>query len=256
MKLKESLYLAIGMYSRFPVPRTEWREENMDYVFCFFPLVGVLVGVCQYARYQAGNLAGAGRFLMAALLTVLPLFLTGKIHMDGYLDTLDALGSWGDREKKLAILKDSHTGAFGVIGCGIYLLLSFGAWCEVDTLPQLSCICLGYVLSRSLSGFSVVTFPKAGQADSTVAVFSRAARTKTVRATLVCQAVGAGGLLLFLTGILGLCCLAVLLLVFAYYYGMSRKQFGGITGDLAGYFLQTGELAVLLTAALGKGLCI
>ena len=37
---------------------------------------------------------------------------------------------------------------------------------------------------------------------------------------------------------------------------MSRKQFGGITGDLAGYFLQTGELAVLLTAALGKGLCI
>ena len=44
------------------------------------------------------------------------------------------------------------------------------------------------------------------------------------------------------------------LLVFLYYYRMSRKQFGGITGDLAGYFLQVCELAMLAGAVLSRGI--
>ena len=47
-----------------------------------------------------------------------------QIHMDGFLDTMDALNSYGSREKKLEILKDSRTGAFAVIGFGLYLVAS------------------------------------------------------------------------------------------------------------------------------------
>ena len=49
------------------------------------------------------------------------LLVTGGIHMDGYMDTMDALHSYGNREKKLEILKDSHIGAFAVIMTVLYV---------------------------------------------------------------------------------------------------------------------------------------
>ena len=51
-----------------------------------------------------------GSFLAAGILLAVPIFITGGIHMDGFMDTCDARASYGDREKKLAILKDTHTG--------------------------------------------------------------------------------------------------------------------------------------------------
>lgn len=55
--------------------------------------------------------------------TVLPILLTGGIHMDGFMDTMDALHSYQDRERKLEILKDSHVGAFACLSliCEMFL---------------------------------------------------------------------------------------------------------------------------------------
>ena len=59
------------------------------------------------------------------------LLVTGGIHMDGYMDTMDALHSYGSREKKLEILKDSHIGAFAVIMTVLYVLIAAGAYSEI-----------------------------------------------------------------------------------------------------------------------------
>ena len=67
-----------------------------------------------------------GSFLAAGILLAVPIFITGGIHMDGFMDTCDARASYGDREKKLAILKDTHTGAFAVIFGALYLILYGG----------------------------------------------------------------------------------------------------------------------------------
>ena len=56
------------------------------------------------------------------------LLITGGIHIDGYMDTMDAVHSYGDREKKLEILKDSHIGAFAVIMLVTYVLAAAGAF--------------------------------------------------------------------------------------------------------------------------------
>ena len=80
--------------------------------------------------------------------------------MDGFLDVTDARRSYGSREKKLEILKDPHTGAFAIIGLGVYLLLYGAAFSELE----FSDICLlsyVFVAERALSGLSVVSFPKA-----------------------------------------------------------------------------------------------
>ena len=62
---------------------------------------------------------------------VLPVLLNGGIHMDGFLDVTDAKSSYGDREKKLEILKDPHTGAFAIIGGCVYFLIYYGAFGEL-----------------------------------------------------------------------------------------------------------------------------
>ena len=193
---------------------------------------------------------GLSPLLLGAVLTALPLWISGGIHMDGYMDTRDALASCGDKEKKLAILKDSHTGAFAVMGCGLYLLLSFGAWCAVKPGQGLLCVCLGYTVSRTLSGLSVLCFPKAKKSGSYVTMFAKRASKGRAVLFLALLLVLEGVLLLWLGGWRGGLSAAAAAAVFGWYYYMSRKQFGGITGDLAGYFVQLCELAVLLAMAV------
>lgn len=93
-------------------------------------------------------------------MALIPVIVTGGIHLDGFADTVDALSSYGDREKKLQILKDPHTGAFAVIGLCVYFLADIALWSEV-TGELLSVIACSYMLSRSLSGISVVSFQAA-----------------------------------------------------------------------------------------------
>ena len=250
MSQVNSFLVAFSMYSRIPVPQPDWERSSMDYVMCYFPFVGTVLGALAWLCFQGGRLLGLSPLLLGAVLTALPLWISGGIHMDGYMDTRDALASCGDKEKKLAILKDSHTGAFAVMGCGLYLLLSFGAWCAVKPGQGLLCVCLGYTVSRTLSGLSVLCFPKAKKSGSYVTMFAKRASKGRAVLFLALLLVLEGVLLLWLGGWRGGLSAAAAAAVFGWYYYMSRKQFGGITGDLAGYFVQLCELAVLLAMAV------
>lgn len=243
MNLLQSMFIAFSMYSKIPVPGVEWQEKNMKYAMCFFPLIGAVIGICIYAVGTLLFYCGVGKFFFSAVMTLLPILITGGIHMDGYMDTMDALGSYGDREKKLAILKDSHAGAFAILGLGGYLLWNAAVWSEAkeELLPVIAC---GYVLSRALSGLSVVTIP-AARDSGLVKTFQDGAHKQRVRAVMaVWMAAAAVGLLYFhpAAGAAALLCAVI---VFFYYRHICSRQFGGITGDLAGYFLQVCELAML-----------
>ena len=87
MKIIRTLCLAFSMYSRIPMPILEYTEDDMRYTFLAFPLIGVIIGAVQYVWYILCNKLGIGISLYAAVAVVLPLC----IHMDGYLDTTDAL---------------------------------------------------------------------------------------------------------------------------------------------------------------------
>jgi len=161
---------------------------------------------------------------------------------------MDAKSSYGDREKKLEILKDPHTGAFAIISLCCYFLLCVGIFSEMRT-ERLFAAALVFVFSRSLSGISVVSFQVAKN-SGLLRTFQDGAQKRNVRIVLIfwlfATVVG-----FFLTaGLCGVAAAAVGLAVFFYYYQFSRKQFGGITGDLAGYFLQLCELFMLAVLAL------
>lgn len=223
----------------------------MRYLFCFFPWVGLLTGgLCLGWAWLCGYWR-AGALLFAGGMTLLPLIVSGGIHLDGLVDTADALYSRRETQKKLEILKDPHVGAFGVIVCCGYLLANFALWGQMYETPQLTGLCCaGFFLSRCCSAMAVVSFP-AAKNSGLAHLFSGYADKKAVRICCGGYLLLAGGLLVWQFAWAGAAVLAGMGLVFVWFWRLCRKQFGGITGDLAGFFLQAVELAVLAICTFG-----
>ena len=246
----DSVLMAFSLYSRIPVPQAKWNEKSMRWCICFLPLVGAVIGLIQWAAYMLLGYFSFGTVFRGAILTVLPVMLSGGIHMDGFMDTCDAIHSYGSREKRLEILKDPHVGAFAVLGGIVYFILDLGIWTEAgkDDIPLL---CLLFVLSRTLSAFSAVTFPKAKKdgmlrqetdpAASPTAVIMAAATLVTGAVMLVLSPA-------FAFPMPAVCALLAAMAVFLYYRQMAVKIFGGTTGDLSGWFTQTCELVAAMAA--------
>lgn len=240
----KSVSVAFSMYSRIPMPRFRWETADMRYHLCFFPWVGGVIGILEYlwflgvARFEIGPAA-------ATLIALsVPILVTGGFHLDGFMDTCDALSSWRTREERLKILSDPHIGAFSVIRLALFGLLYGAALSELTAESRI--LWMGtFFLARCLSGYTVVTFPKAKQTGLARTESDTAARRTT-------------GILLLLQG--GICIawmlwrslaaggtvLAIALLGILHYRRFSGTKFGGITGDLAGWFLCRMELAMVL----------
>ena len=253
MSIINSFFIALSMYSRIPVPRVDWEKEHMRYAMCFFPMIGVVIGAVMYLAGWLLDKTSVGGLFRGVVFTLIPIIITGGIHMDSFMDTMDALGSWGDREKKLEILKDSHAGAFAILGMGCYLMWSVAVWSELPA--EVLRVCgVSFVLSRALSGFSVVTFP-AARNSGLLKMFQDGAQKKVVRITM-CLYVAAAVIMMAVMNARAMTgAVTGVMIAFLYYIMVSRKQFGGVTGDLAGFFLETAELAMftgILVTCIGR----
>ncbi|MEG1848039.1 MAG: adenosylcobinamide-GDP ribazoletransferase [Lachnospiraceae bacterium] len=235
--------IAFSTYSVIPMPRFSWDKAGMRYSLCFFPFIGVVIGVGSMLCFHIVTALTPNIAVVAMLLTVLPVLISGGIHMDGFLDTVDAKHSYQPSDVKLRILSDPHVGAFAVIYGILYIVVQFGLFHEVQG-SEMPYIALGYVYSRTLSGLSVVTLQKAKK-EGMAAVTAESA-DKHVKGILSIELILCMVLYVMLNPFMGFVCIAIGLLCFGYYRHMAYHLFGGITGDLAGWFLQMCELVLLI----------
>ncbi len=240
-----SLIMAFSMFSVIPMPRIRWKEENMRYIMAWLPLVGAAAGALQLGWFFLCELLSFGPLLFAVGLTALPVFLSGGIHMDGFSDTVDALASHASPQRKREILKDPHTGAFAVLFCCIYLLL-FTALCTELPRTEEAVLILGIhqILSRVIGAVGSVCFPSFG--EGLQHTFRDAASQKTIF-FLAVWAAGCGAAYFWLSPLNGVVCAAVSVFCLLYLYMMSKRKFGGMSGDLAGYMIALGQLLMLLS---------
>ncbi len=248
LNLLAGMVVAFAMYSKIPMPHLNWNERNMRYAMCYFPMIGAVIGLVMNLWFRLAEYAGYGVIFRTGVLILIPVLISGGIHLDGLLDTADALSSWKSMEEKLEILKDSNSGAFAIITGICYFILDFCVFTECDA-DDLKIIGLSFVLSRALSAFAVVKFRKAKntgllRAFSDAAVGNRVALVSAIWAVvIVCAAIALDPR----RGIMMTVCTAA---VYWFYRHMSYKKFGGITGDLAGWFVQICELAVAIGVIL------
>ena len=240
MVILETIAVACSMFSALPMPQIRWNEGNMRYALWAFPLVGGVIGGLCWLWVRLCGLVGVPDLLRGAGLCLLPVLVTGGIHLDGYADTSDALASYGDPARRREILKDPHLGAFAAIRLCGYFAADFALWTCLPAYRGGAVLCI-FCLSRTLSGLALTAFPLAegsGLARSFAEAADRARVRKGLLTLTVLLSVG-----LVLLG--GWTAAAAAGGVFWYYRYRLTPKFEGLSGDLAGWFLQTAELWML-----------
>lgn len=249
MHILKSFIIAFSIYSKIPVPQFEWKEADMKYMLCFFPWIGAVIGGCIYFWNHLCDTFDVGEMCHILIGAAIPLMITGGFHVDGFMDTMDAFHSYQPKEKKLEILKDSHIGAFAVIMVVLYGMVYIGAFSEITDKRLLRIVCSGFFLARCLSGISVVSFPSAKK-DGMLYLFASNSQKAIVKWSLYLQSIFCVCCMLWQSLYAGVIVAIAAFLTFVYYFCRTKKEFGGITGDTAGYFVLICEASMIIVAAV------
>lgn len=249
--LFDAIVSAFSTFSVFPTPRVEWRADSLKGILCALPLVGAVIGGFGCLYFWLSDVFKLPAILSAVVFTILPVALSGGIHMDGFADTVDALSSRAEPEKKRAILKDPHAGAFAVIGVCCYLLLYFGL---CATLPldwkTIGLFGITHVLSRAVGSLAGTVLPSASK-NGMLKTFRDARGTADVWILAVWIVLSLAGAAILSPA----AACAFLLLGTAAFFGVrhtANKQFGGMSGDLAGYCISLSSLLLLFGLVLSE----
>ena len=238
----KSLRLAISFLTVLPVAPD--HSGPMAPARAYFPRVGLglgglLVGLDVAAR-QVLPLPVVGALLVAALLV-----LTRALHTEGFLDTCDGLLGGRDRESRLAILRDSHVGAFAAIGGACLLLLKWTLLAGIPEAERLGLLVLFPCFSRFAMVAAMSVFPYA-RTQGLGSAFQDGASWRQHALALLTAAV-AGGLLLGFAGLLLLGVATVVALGLGLWF---LRLLGGMTGDTYGATNEVAEVTVLLAGLI------
>ena len=229
----------------FPYTEAEWRGAAGH-----FPLVGAAVGAATAAVFEL--LRPAGAFAAALLGLGASLLMTGAFHEDGLADTADALGGAFDRDKILAILKDSRVGTYGA--CAVVLSLA-GRAALVAQLGDRAAWALPLVGAAARVGpvWQIATqryvTPEHSRSRSVVGAGRAQAWTATAWAIAVGLALAAARLVPPLRAAAAAAACAGVTAFCSWRY---QRRLGGITGDFLGATEQLCELAALVALAWGS----
>ena len=244
-----SLFLCFSLFSVLPTPKAAWEKASMRYLLCCLPLVGGVIGFALLLWGRLCALLELGSLLTAAGITLIPLLLSGGIHLDGFCDTVDALASHAPPERKRSILKDPAAGAFAVIYLAAYLLCYTALASEIQNLRLAAILPL---CSRSVGALAGICLPSSGGSGLLSTFRSGADRRGTVILGVWC-AVGLG-LLVRQDLWCGIFCSLAAALCFFSVKRIARREFGGMSGDLAGFCICITELALLAAMTLAERL--
>lgn len=238
-----ALVTALRTLTCLPCPGRD--ADDFAVTLPFFPAVGSLIGglvllVLFPLTAYAGWPEGAG---VAATIAIL--LITRGLHVDGLADVADALGAGRTIERRLEIMKDPHTGAFGIMAIVGDLLLKAVALTRLATGERWALVVLPFIVSRTTQVLMAVSLPYARAQGGKAEGFVRSARPlhlvlALIMAAGMCVAVGRlTGIILLLQGL----AIGILLRFWM------RRQFGGVTGDLLGTTSEIVETGLLAVAA-------
>ena len=257
----KALVMAFSFYTRLPMPYIKDPGKSGKYILSFFPVTGVVLGALQVLTFTALCRLSLPVFFTAVAATVIPLIYTGGIHIDGFMDTTDALRSYKSKEEKIGIMDDPHSGAFSIIALVIYVLISTALYHTIFSnitgeaagsgAGVMIMLGLLFVMSRSLSSLTCYIFPKAKKSgmlyDITDGAGADAACHSGSLVLPLLMLSASAAVQVICLPVAGLINILFQVILLIYYRWMCMKQFGGVTGDTAGWYLCKSETAGLFS---------
>ena len=242
--LRRDLLQALRFLTRFPIPGPPDLRGPGDAMGAF-PLAGLVLGLSFALLDKLAAVAGLGTGGRDALLVVAWVVATGGLHLDGLMDSCDGLFGGRDPEHRMAIMRDTHLGSFGVLGGVCVLLLKFGLLGSLGSASRFDALLLAPVCGRWSLVLAAALFPPArpGGFGATFRAGVTPKRVATALATTagIAAAIGPAGIVALLA-----CCIGT--------WRMGKAilaRIPGLTGDSYGAIAELNEVLVLLVLALG-----
>lgn len=237
----QDLPAALGLLTRLPVPvQTDRAVARGAAAAWAYPVAGIIIGLIVAAAIALLLWLGLPGGIVAALALAISIVLTGAMHEDGLADTVDGLWGGWDRGRRLAIMKDSHIGTYGVIALALTLLMRWLALTAIISTDTYWAALIGAgAVSRAGMVVLMGVMPHARDTGLSHHVGRPGAATVWV-AVAIAALTGAicMGFAALLTGVLAVIACGM----------VARAKIGGQTGDILGATQQVSEIIVLLSA--------
>ncbi len=238
--------MSFSMYTTIPMPYIEWEEKRFPYIIVGLPFVGFVIGVIWFLCANILIKTNIPITIKSVLVCLIPLFLSGFIHIDGYMDTCDAIFSRASLEKKYKILKDSLVGAFAVIGI---LIIAFVYYISIYEIlkNQKNIISLIFIpiFSRGITSLFIIKIKPISK-EGFIATFKKDLNNKHFYSMIL---------------------ILILFFILSYYFNITKiilinilaciifsiyciKDLKGISGDLCGFIITTSSVTTLLFLAI------
>jgi adenosylcobinamide-GDP ribazoletransferase len=237
--------VAAAFFTRIPVARSASRAGQLADAAWAFPLVGAGIGGIAACAFLLVQLLGLGDWSAAILAVLGSTVLTGALHEDGLADSADGLIGGHDRDQRLAIMRDSRHGTFGVVAVVFSVLLRAAALAGIgEPIYAGLALIAAHAASRAALPVAMRVLALA-RVDGLGASAGRPGTPLAIAAfaiglliTLAALGPSRGAVAFALAGVA----------VFAL-GALAYRLIGGYTGDVLGTFQQVGEIVILLTAA-------
>lgn len=205
----------------------------------FFALIGLLIGLCQYALFSVLSRVISINFTAIAII-IFEILITGALHLDGFGDTCDGFFAFKGRDKIIEIMKDSRIGTFGCIGIVLNLLIKYEGYSLLLNKSNPLIILLIPILGR----FSIILLSYIGRAAKEKGSGNLFINTVTLRELIVNAifVLAAGFFMGFIFQTIVLLVSAVIITVL--FNMLCNSKINGITGDSLG---ANNELAAMLS---------
>jgi adenosylcobinamide-GDP ribazoletransferase len=239
-----SFLAALQLLTSIPVPlKRELSPAQPGRATAYFPLIGLIIG---------GILAGLNWLLslilppavVNILLIVALVILTGAIHLDGLADTCDGLAGHRTVEQRWQVMRDSRTGAFGVVGIILILLVKYISLNNVPSDSMTAVLLFMPVVSRGAMVYAIFAYPYA-RPEGLGAAYKTATRWPEVTTATVLTLAIAAALypLFFVTGFLLIGGIWIIATALSFYL---KHKFAGLTGDTYGTINEVSEVMALI----------
>jgi adenosylcobinamide-GDP ribazoletransferase len=223
--------------------KRELSPEQLGRATAFFPLVGLIIG---------GILAGLNWLLnlilpaavVNVLLIVSLVIITGAMHLDGLADTCDGMAGHKPVEERWKVMRDSRTGAFGVVGVALALLVKYVALDNVPPDKMTAALLFVPLVSRWAMVYAIFAFRYA-RPEGLGKAYKEATSWPQFTIATIFTIAAAGALypLFSVTGFLLVGGIWLVTTALAFYF---RYKFAGLTGDTYGAINEVSEVMALL----------